>query len=50
MTGFNRREFMKLGIASAGCFALSGPFGRLLSATEIEELAKGVSSFSGKLL
>ena len=48
MTGFTRREFMKLGIASAGCFALGGPLDELLSAGEVEELARGVSSVSGK--
>ncbi len=48
MADFSRREFMKWGIASAGCLALTGPFNRLLDAAEIEELAKGVSSVSGK--
>lgn len=48
ISGFTRREFMKLGIATAGCFTLSGPFEVLLAAADVEELSTGISSVSGK--
>jgi len=48
MAGCTRREFIKAGLTSAGCFVLGGPFVQVLDAAQVEALAKGVSSVSGK--
>jgi len=48
MRKFTRRDFVKLGLATAGYLAMASPFERWLHADDGELLPKGVSPLTGK--